>query len=149
MSKRIFTQEQTSSLLKNKNVVRASEKSISYRNDFKLTAVRRYHEGLLPSVIFQEAGFDLAIIGRKTPRWLVKDWRKVFNKKGAVGLREDNRGRHSRGRPPDLGHMNDKEKLKYLEARVAYLKAENDFLAKLRKQRLNYDRLRNSESSGH
>ena len=41
------------------------------------------------------------------------------------------------GRPPNPKFKNEKEKLRYLEAQVAYLKAENAFLAKLRKQRLN------------
>jgi hypothetical protein len=137
MSKRTFTQEQISSLLKNRNVVRCSEKSISYYKDFKLAAVKRYQEGMSPSAIFQEAGFDPVIVGRKNPKWLVRDWRRMFDRKGAIGLKEDNRGRHSEGRPPSLIHMSEKEKLKYLEAQVAYLKAENAFLAKLRKQRLN------------
>ena len=137
MSKRIFTQEQIATLLKNNNVARCTEKSITCRKDFKLAAVKRHWEGLSPSAIFREAGFNLAIIGRKTPKWLVTDWRRVFDKKGAAGLQEDNRGRHSQGRPPGLKRMNEKEKLKYLEAQVAYLKAENVFLAKLRKQRLN------------
>ena len=138
MSKRIFTHDQIAILLKNKNVVRASEKSITYRNDFKIAAVKRYQEeGLPPSAIFREAGFSPALIGRKTPEWLLKRWRRTFDKKGAAGLEEDNRGRHSKGRPPSLARMSEKEKLKYLEAQVAYLKAENAFLAKLRKQRLN------------
>jgi len=137
MSKRIFTQEQLAALLENKNVARASEKSITYHTDFKIAAVRRHKEGLPPSAIFQEAGFNLALIGRKTPKWLLTDWRKIFDKKGAAGLQEDNRGRHSKGRPLGLTHMSEKEKLRYLKAQVAYLKAENAFLAKLRKQRLN------------
>ena len=137
MSKRIFTREQISALLKNKYVARASEKSITFHADFKLFAVKRYKEGLPPSAIFREAGFNLALIGRKAPKWLVTDWRKVFDTKGARGFQEDNRGRHSKGRPPGLAHMSEKEKLKYLEAQVAYLKAENAFLDKLRKQRLN------------
>ena len=137
MSKRIFTQEQIATLSANRNIARASEKSITYHMDFKIAAVRRYHEGLPPSAIFREAGFNLAIIGRKKPKWLVRDWLRVFNKKGTAGLQEDNRGRDSKGRPPGLTRMNQKEKLEYLEAQVAYLKAENAFLAKLRKQRLN------------
>ncbi len=137
MSKRTFTQEQVKSLLKNKNIARCSEKSITYHKDFKLVAVRRYREGLSPSAIFTEAGFNLALIGRKTPKWLLTRWRKIFDKKGSVGLEHDGRGAHSRGRPPNIIHMSEKEKLKYLEAQVAYLKAENAFLVKLRKQRLN------------
>lgn len=137
MSKRLFTQQQIISLLENKNITSCSEKSITYGADFKLTAVKRYHDGLPPSVIFQESGFNLALIGRRTPKLCLKRWRRIFDKRGATGLQKDNRGRNSIGRPPGLSCMNEKEKLKYLEAQVAYLKAENAFLAKLRKQRLN------------
>lgn len=137
MSKRIFTQNEITSLRKNKNVVVVSEKSITYRARFKLAAVERYRDGLPPPAIFQEAGFDLAVIGRETPRLCLRRWRDIFDKKGSVGLTQDQRGRHSRGRPPNLERMDERKKLKYLEAQVAYLKAENAFLAKLRKQRLN------------
>lgn len=147
MSKRTFTQEQITALLKNKNVVRVSEKSITYHKDFKIAAVTRYREGLSPSAIFAEAGFNLALIGRKTPKWLLTRWRRIFDKKGAAGLQHDGRGVQSAGRPRSLERMNEKEKLKYLEAQVSYLKAENAFLAKLRKQRLNYGRSTSSESS--
>lgn len=138
MSKRIFTHEQIALLRKNKNVAACSEKSITYHHDFMIAAVKRYQEGLPPSAIFQEAGFNLALIGRETPKWCVLRWRRKFDSKGAAGLEKDGRGSHHRGgRPPDMARMSEKEKLRYLEAQVAYLKAENTFLAKLRKQRLN------------
>lgn len=137
MSKRLFTQEQIASLLKNKHIIRASERSITCRANFKLAAVKRYREGLSPSEVFREAGFNLALIGRKTPKRLLTMWRKKYNTKGARGLQKDGRGSHGGGRPPSLAAMSEKERLKYLEAEVAYLKAENAFLAKLRKQRLN------------
>ncbi len=138
MSKRTLTQEQIASLLKNKNVVRCSEKSITYHRDFKLAAIKRYREGVPPSAIFAEAGFNLALIGRKTPKWCLERWREIFAAKGAAGLQNEGRGvHHNGGRPPSPVRMSEKEKLKYLETQVAYLKAENAFLAKLRKQRLN------------
>ena len=138
MSKRIFTQEQIKVLLQNKNVAACSEKSITYHKDFKLAALRRYQEGLSPSSIFAEAGFNLALIGRKTPKWCIERWRTIFNVQGATGLRNDGRGVHHKGgRPPNQTFTSEEEKLKYLEAQIAYLKAENAFLAKLRKQRLN------------
>jgi|SRR3989344_5455486 len=133
MSKRIFTQEQINTLLNNKNVAKCSEKSISYHRDFKLAAVRRYQEGLPPTAIFTEAGFNLALIGRKEPKWCLERWRSIFRKKGADGFSKEARG--GPGRRKALRPMSDQEKLKYYEAQIAYLKAENAFLAKLRKQR--------------
>jgi hypothetical protein len=45
MSKRKFTKEQIGELLKNANVVKCSEKSITYSKEFKVWAVKRYGEG--------------------------------------------------------------------------------------------------------
>ena len=138
MSKKIFTQEQVQSLLQNPHVSACSEKSITYHQDFKVAAVRRYHEGMPPSAIFREAGFPVSLLGKDRMDGRLKDWRKAFAKNGESGLRKDGRATNnphgSRGKY-DLANLNDQEKLKYYEAQVAYLKAENAFLAKLRKQR--------------
>lgn len=136
MSKRIFSPEQIEQLVKNPNVLRCSEKSISYHKDFKLSAIQQYESGLPASHIFKQAGFNLDLIGRKTPRWCLKRWLKVFKAKGVQELSVETRGRGGGGRPK-TNWSNDQEKLKYLEVQVAYLKAENAFLAKLRKKRLN------------
>ena len=138
MSKRIFTKEDIDSLLQNQNVAGCSAKSISYRKKFKILAVRQYHEGLPPSEIFRLARFDIRVIGSETPKRCLRRWLKVFRKKGEAGLTIDGRGGNNpKDRPRDPANLTEKEKLKYLEAQVAYLKAENAFLAKLRKQRLN------------
>jgi len=39
-----------------------SSKSISYYKDFKISAVRRYHNGLPPSKIFRQTKFNINII---------------------------------------------------------------------------------------
>jgi len=57
----------------------------------------------------------------------------LFKAKGIEGLRVNARGRLARGRPKTRG--SDADKIKWLEAKVAYLKAENAFLAKLRAAR--------------
>ncbi len=135
MSKRIFTEEQIQELSRNPNVASCGAKSVSYKKEFKIFAVKRYHEGLTPRDIFRDAEISIALVGRKAPKWCMKRWIKVFREKGEVGLMEDNRkGNNPKGRPKGIGNLSDKEKLKYLEAEVAYLKAENDFLAKLRKK---------------
>jgi hypothetical protein len=136
MSKRIFTQEQMDDLSKNPNVERCSEKSITYRKDFKIFAIGQYESGLPASRIFTQAGFNIDIIGRKKPKWCLERWRKVLRVKGLQELSIETRGRGGGG-GPKKEWSTDQEKLKYLEAQVAYLKAENAFLAKLRKKRLN------------
>lgn len=133
MSKRMFTQEQIQALLENKNVVRCSEKSILYHPDFKSKAMKQYYdEGMSPSQIFTEAGIDLTRIGTKAPKECLRRWRETFKTEGVGGLLKDSRGRGRGNGRPKTKDLTDKEKIEYLEAKVAYLKAENDFLAKLR-----------------
>lgn len=138
MSNRIFNQEQIKSLLQNPSVANCSEKSISYHKKFKVSAIKKYQEGLPPSEIFIQAQFDIDVIGHKTPKECLFRWKKILKNKGVTGLRTDGRGKHkSSGRPKNPANLSDEEKLKRLEAEVAYLKEENRFLAKLRKQSLN------------
>ncbi len=138
MSNRIFNQEEIEILLQNPNIARCSEKSISYHKKFKVSAIKKYQEGLPPLEIFRQAQFDIDMIGRKTPKECLCRWKKILKNKGVIGLKTDGRGKHkSGGRPKNLANLSDEEKLKRLEAEVAYLKEENRFLAKLRKQSLN------------
>jgi hypothetical protein len=136
MSKRIFSEEQIKELLQNPNVERCSDKSITYHKDFKISAVKRYQEGLSPLEIFRQAGFNIDFIGREKPKWCLHCWLKIFREKGIKDLSIGTRGRSGGGRPK-TNWSNDKEKIKYLETQVAYLKAKNNFLAKLRKKSLN------------
>ena len=133
MNKKMFTREQIQALLKKKNVAKCSEKSITYSPDFKLKAVRQYYdEGLSPTQIFIGAGFDITVIGKKMPERCLGRWRKKYKAKGAAELLKDNRGQSKGGGRPKTKGLTDKEKIERLEATVAYLRAENDFLAKLR-----------------
>lgn len=131
MSKRIFTTEQIEKLSKNPNVRRCSERSVTYCQDFKIRALRQYYDNDLPSSeIFLLAGLDPAVIGKEQPKALLKAWRKIHHMKGDAGLVET-RGKGS-GRPRTKG-VTEADRIKGLEAENAYLKAENAFLAKLRK----------------
>jgi len=130
MSKRRFDQKQIEQLLSNPNVSKCSEKSITYSKDFKIRAVRQYQGGLTARQIFKEANLDVELVGEYTAQNCVGDWIKIHKTKGADALLTEARGR-SGGRPKTKW-TTDTDKIKYLEAKVAYLKAENDFLAKLR-----------------
>ena len=132
MSKRIFTEEQKAILLTNSNVARCSKKAITYSKEFKINAVKRYYEqGVSSSQVFIDAGFDLKLIGRKSPKDRLRRWREIYKRKGEGGLVET-RGKGMGGGRPKTKNITPEYKIKRLEAEVAYLKAENDFLAKLR-----------------
>lgn len=128
----MFTQEQIKQISNNKYIEKCSSKSITYKPEFKLLAIKKYfNEGLSPRMIFEEAGLSIKIVGYARARDSLLRWRKKYKSKGAKGLKESQKGK-SGGRPPKIKFKNDKEKIKYLEAKITYMDAENDFLAKLR-----------------
>jgi transposase-like protein len=135
MSKNIFTKAQQKILLRNHHVSRCSLKSITYSNAFKLSAVKQSQElGLSSNEIFRRAGFDIRILGRDKPKQCLKRWKKTYWIKGDQGLLVERRGGHDRLLKVSSGEI-EANKVRRLEAEVAYLKAENDFLAKLRAKR--------------
>jgi len=134
MSKRIFTQEEIEYLLGNVNVAKCSNRSITYTTEFKVKAIELYEQGFMSTEIFNQAGFDLHLIGKDQPTQCLGRWRRIVKKKGIGGLTES-RGEHGKGGRPKTKDVSEADRIEYLEAQVAYLKAENDFLAKLRAKR--------------
>lgn len=129
MERKIYSPEQIKLLSANPNVVKCSDKAITYRKEFKLKAVQAYYqEGLGPNAIFERAGFNLNILGTDKPKACLKMWRKIYKAKGQAELLKENRGK-SGGRPRKLQESDDPE---YLKAKIVYLEAENDFLRKLK-----------------
>lgn len=126
MSKRIFSTEEQELLKSNQNVKSCSEKSVTYTSRFKELAVQQYEAGLTSSEIFKAAGFDLNLIGKKQPKCCLRRWREF-------GC-DDKRGTH-RGPRVKIVQNTETDRLKWLEAEVKYLKAENAFLAQLRAKR--------------
>ncbi|RBP83673.1 hypothetical protein DFO70_1741 [Cytobacillus firmus] len=130
MSKNIYNEFQMKELEKNPNVLRASERSISYSSEFKTKAVTEYKSGKTPSQIFIEQGFDLEMIGKEQPKRCLKRWRETFERFGEEGFLTERRGKGSTGRPSSK-QLSIEEKLRKAEARIKFLEAENDFLKKL------------------
>jgi transposase-like protein len=147
MSKRIFTQEQIDEMLKNANISYCSDRSITYTKRFKLLAVELYEQGLTSSEIFRKEGFDLDVVGKHQPKECLSRWLKLFRAKGINGL-SDQRGKTGQSGRPKTKGVTEADKIKRLEVQVAYLKAENDFLAKLRAKRAesNSGRSKNTRS---
>jgi len=135
MSKRMFTKEQIVEMHNNPNVVSCSDKSITFSKEFKINAIRLYKEEYLSSTeIFRQAGFDANTIPKKQAKDCLHRWSRINQKKGPGGLSE-NRGKSKPKREPKTVDLADSDKIKRLETEVAYLRAENDFLAKLRAKR--------------
>jgi len=129
--KNMFTQKDINKLQGNIYVSKCSSKSITYSKDFKLFAISKYYEdGYSPNMIFKEAGFDLNIIGKDKPKDCLARWRKICKTKGEQELLKEKRGKTKHEKRAKFKSKD--EEIEYLKAKIAYINAENDFLAKLR-----------------
>ena len=138
----IFSKEQIATLKDNSNVFECGERSIHYTVEFKKRALELYEQGVTPKEIWKQAGFDLSWWKKRYCSDTIKDWKRLVKNKGIEHL--NNLG----GISYDRGPKSERDKLKRLDLEVRYLKAENDFLAKLRAKRAesNSGRMRNSKS---
>ena len=133
MSKKTLTKEQIEILKKNNYIKSCSSKSITYTPEFKLRAVNMYlSEGLTHREIFKESGFDLDLLDKAHTKDRLRKWISTYNSYGENGLMKDKRGCTGR---PRTKYKDDQDKIRTLELQIKYLKAENDFLAKLRAKR--------------
>ena len=120
-------------LRKNPCIVRITERSITYTFDFKKRALELHKQGVSSKEIWRRAGFDMQTWVKDYTKDCLKRWKKIASKNGFEGLAR-HQGEGSTGRPKTKG-VTDADKIKRLELQVKYLKAENDFLAKLRAKR--------------
>lgn len=127
---KLFSKSQMNELEKNPNVIRVTQKTITYKPEFKVKAVLENLKGKNPTQIFVEHGFDLDIIGKGLPRKRLYQWKQIYNESGELGLSLDNRGKIKTERT-SLQELSLEEKLKKAEARIKFLEVENDFLKKL------------------
>lgn len=80
MSKVQFTDEDILNLSKNIYVKNISNKSITYTNEFKIHFIAEYNNGKTPRQIFNDAGFNIDIIGTKPIECASCRWRKAYKK---------------------------------------------------------------------
>jgi len=129
MDRRTFTSEQIKKLSGNKNVARCGSTSVRYNKNFKVRAVRQYNEeGLTAVGIFESAGFDLNVIGIRKPNKLMHQWNKALR----VKMDDESTRQDTKRIEVTAKRIRSGREIRTLKAKVAYLEAENSFLAKLR-----------------
>ena len=123
-----FTLKEQKLLEKNPHVETVSSKGITYTDEFKRLFIVEYEKGFLPRAIFEQFGFDIAIIGESRIRNASRRWRMTFRENGLDGLKDNRKG--SSGRPRER-ELTIEENFKQLVAQNALLRAENELLKKL------------------
>ena len=131
MSKKTFTDLEMLDLSKNKYVKNVTSKGITYTNEFKLQFIAEYENGKTSRKIFEDAGFDVDVIGIKRIESASLRWRAAYKDKGVLCL-EDTRTLNS-GRTLNRD-LTVEEILAKKDAEIAYLKAELELIKKLELQ---------------
>lgn len=88
MSRGRFTEEEQEILQGSKHVILVTDKSIYYTNEFKLLFIKEYLGGKKPAQIFQDAGFDLKMLGSKRIERAAARWKESYQS-GTLGTRYD------------------------------------------------------------
>ena len=128
MSKKHFTEKEIEILSNNPYVKSVSSKGVTYTDEFKRIFIAESENGKLPRQIFEENGFDIAVIGIVRVQMAASRWRTAYNKSGVLGLRDTRKGNSGR---PTKKELSLEEKNARLEAQIQLLRAENELLKKL------------------
>lgn len=128
MSQKTFTEKEVKNLSKNPYVKKVSEKAITYQEEFKHLFISQIEEGKTPRMIFEQAGFDVDMIGMKRIEAAASRWKKSYQSSGLSGLKDTRQTKSGRRLNREL---TDKEQTAKLEAKIKLLEAENELLKKV------------------
>jgi hypothetical protein len=128
MSKKIFTEKEIEILKQNKYVKRVGPKGITYTDEMKQLVISEIEKGMFPIEIFENAGFDISIIGQERARSSIKRWKAAYNKSGVLGLQDTRKKSSGRPLQRELSLEEENERLK---AKNKFLEVQLEFQKKL------------------
>ena len=126
MSKIRFSENDIKMLKDNPYILKISEKSITYADEFKEKFIELYNKGKMPTEIFRMCEIYPEIIGKKRIDTFSE---RVKNKIKANKLLEDERKTNS-GRPKTRKLSKDEE-IQHLKHKIKYQEQQIEFLKKI------------------
>lgn len=128
MSKITFSEKDIQTLSKSPYVSKVSKTTITYTDEFKELFINEYLTGKMPIQIFEDAGFDMDIIGYQRIDSSCQRWREAYEKNGILGLIDSRKT--SSGRPVTK-ELTQEEIIERQEAKIRLLEAQVELLKKL------------------
>ncbi len=101
-----------------------------FTEEFRLKAIELKKQGVHPDKIFTDAGIDISNRQKFYATKLINRWREATLKQ-----RLSSENKKSVDVLKKIRKNSEKKKIEYLEAKVAYLEAENSFLVNLPKKK--------------
>jgi len=123
-----FSAKDRRSLESNPLVKSVGPNQVQFSAKFKLKALKLHENGFRPLDIFLKLGVDPNLFVESYPKKCLTRWKKIVEKHGEKGLKEERRGKCATGRPKKEALKDEKA----LRSRISILEAEIDFLKKLR-----------------
>ena len=120
-----FTKEQQETLNKNQYVLKVSEKAITYTEEFREEFYRMYINGMSPSAILIELGFNPQTLGRRRIDNIVQGTKKMADRGCFRDTRADSSGR------PKTKEMTAEEEIAYLKHKIEYQNQQIEALKKI------------------
>ncbi|MNP15092.1 hypothetical protein D3C76_1074350 [compost metagenome] len=87
MSEELFTEKDFATLSKNRYVKIVSSKGITYTDEFKQHFITENSVGKFPREIFEEAGFNVDVIGMKRVKSASDRWKAAYKAEGCWALK--------------------------------------------------------------
>ena len=128
-----FSNEELVKLRRHQCVFSCTSKSVNYTYEFKKRALEEHEKGVSAKDIWRQAGFDTSKWKDHYFRLTIRDWKRIVHRGSLFSLNNEGGVQHDDGVTAVL--KSEKDKIKRLELQVRYLRAENDFLIKLRAKR--------------
>ena len=133
MRTHIYSIDEINKLENNPYVEKCTYNSLKYTDAFKKQALELHEQGITSREIWRMAGFDVNIWRKRYAKDCIREWKARTTDIRVEGLMEEKK------REDEIKQKKtetiDKKQVKRLELEIAYLRAENDFLAKLRAKR--------------
>ena len=128
MSTKSFTDQEIEILKQNKYVKRVGPKGITFTDEMKHFAIAKSNNSITSTEIFEQAGFNISLIGNKRAINALNRWKRTYKIYGVTGLRDSRKG--SSGRPLSR-KLSLEEKVVRLEAKNKYLEFQLEVQKKL------------------
>ena len=120
-----FTEEQRRKLSENPYVLKVSEKAITYTEEFREQFYIKYNNGMTPTSIMREMGFDVIALGERRISGIAQRIKHMAEKGCFKDTRADSSGR------PRTKEMTPEEEIAYLKHKIEYQKQQIEALKKI------------------
>lgn len=121
-----FSEESIEKLRSNKYVVKVSESSVQFSEEFKAKIIHESSLGKSYKRVLREVGVDPEVLGARRINELFRRSREQAQRPSGFERMK------SSGRPKKLTFSSPEEENRYLKDKIEYLQQENEFLKKLK-----------------